>query len=87
MRRVIFLKRYQVKYYEQCPSDAQPRYNCGYANGMVAFLIAQGHQDNISHLNLDDADLYKGESIMEWHKAYHHGFEMGHRECGEVNVH
>ena len=70
--------------YAQTPSDAQLWYNRGYANGMVAFLNAQGYADKIKHLNLDAEDLYKGEQVMEWHKAYHHGFEVGLRESEEV---
>ena len=73
--------------YEDSPSDAQLWYNRGYANGLVAFLLAHDHADQINHINPDAADLYKGESIMEWHKAYHHGFEVGERECGEVIFH
>ena len=70
--------------YVQNPSDAQLWYNRGYANGIVAFLNAQGYADKIKHLKLDAEDLYKGEQIMEWHKAYHHGFEMGLSESEEV---
>lgn len=70
--------------YVQNPSDAQLWYDRGYANGMVAFLNALGYGDKIKHLNLDGEDLYQGEQIMEWHKAYHHGFEMGLRESQEV---
>lgn len=70
--------------YVDNPSDAQLWYNRGYANGIAAFLNAQNHADKIKHLNLDAEDLYSGEQIMEWHKAYHHGFEMGSRESKEV---
>ncbi|MFV9615298.1 MAG: hypothetical protein ACNYZG_05030 [Gammaproteobacteria bacterium] len=70
--------------YAQNPSDAQLWYNRGYANGIAAFLNAQNSADKIKHLNLDAEGLYKGEQVMEWHKAYHHGFEMGFRESGEV---
>lgn len=70
--------------YAQNPADAQLWYNRGYANGVAAFLNAQGYADKIKHLNLDAEELYKGEQVMEWHKAYHHGFEMGFRESGEV---
>ena len=70
--------------YAQNPSDAQLWYNRGYANGIVAFLTAHNYGDIIAHLNFDGDDLYKGEQIMEWHKAYHHGVEMGLRESEEV---
>jgi len=70
--------------YTQNPADAQLWYNRGYANGVAVFLNAQGNADKIKHLNLDADDLYKNEQIMEWHKAYHHGFEMGLRESEEV---
>jgi len=72
--------------YAENPSDAQLWYNRGYANGIVAFLRTEGYVDMINHHNLDAADLYHGEQIMEWHKAYHHGFEIGLRESEEVKV-
>ena len=71
--------------YAQNPADAQLWYNRGYANGMVSFLQTRGHADKIKHLNLDAQDLYTDEQIMEWHKAYHHGFEMGLNESKEIN--
>ena len=70
--------------YEQNPSDVQLWYNRGYANGVATLLCAQGYVDKMNHLNLDAEDLYRGEQVMEWHKAYHHGFEMGTREAEEV---
>jgi len=70
--------------YSENTSDGQPWYNRGYANGIVSFLTARGYTDEINHLKLDAEDLYHGEQVMEWHKAYHHGFEMGLRESGEV---
>ena len=70
--------------YADNPSDVQLWYNRGYANGIVALLNAQGYADKINHLNLDAANLYNGEQVMEWHKAYHHGFDMGLRESQEV---
>lgn len=70
--------------YSQSPSDAQLWYNRGYANGIVTFLNTHNYADKINHLKLDAENLYKGEKIMEWHKAYHHGFEMGLRESKEV---
>jgi hypothetical protein len=70
--------------YSEDPSDAQLWYNRGYANGIASFLNARGHMDKINHVKLDAEDLYHGEQVMEWHKAYHHGFEMGLRESGEV---
>jgi len=70
--------------YTDNQSDGQLWYNRGYANGIVAFLRAEGHVDKISHLTLDATDLFHGEQIMEWHKAYHHGFEMGLKESEEV---
>jgi len=70
--------------YSENPSDVQLWYNRGYANGIVRFLNARGHTDEINHLKLDADDLYHGKQVMEWHKAYHHGFEVGLRESGEV---
>ena len=70
--------------YSENPSDVQLWYNRGYANGIAGFLKAQGYTDKINHLKLDAEDLYKSEHVMEWHKAYHHGYEMGLRESGEV---
>ena len=70
--------------YSDNPSDVQLWYNRGYANGIAVCLNAQGYADKINHLNLDADDLYNGERVMEWHKAYHHGFEMGLRESEEV---
>ena len=70
--------------YADNPSDVQLWYNRGYANGIVACLKPQGFGDKIKHLKLDADDLYAGEQVMEWHKAYHHGFEMGLRETKEV---
>jgi len=70
--------------YADNPSDVQLWYNRGYANGIAAFLNAKGYDDKIKHLKLDAADLYDGEQVMEWHKAYHHGFDMGLRESEDV---
>ena len=70
--------------YSENPSDVQLWYNRGYANGIAGFLNEQGYTDKINHLKLDAEDLYSGEQVMEWHKAYHHGFEMGLRESGEI---
>jgi len=70
--------------YSENISDGQLWYNRGYANGIVSFLKARGYTDEINHLKLDADNLYHGEQVMEWHKAYHHGFEMGLRESGEV---
>jgi len=70
--------------YEDNPSDAQLWYNRGYANGIGAFLLAQGLSDELSHLTLDGADIHQKEAVMEWFKAYHHGFEMGERESSQV---
>ena len=70
--------------YEQNPSDVQLWYNRGYANGVVTLLIAHGYGDTMKHLQLDAEDLYRNEQVMEWHKAYHHGFEMGSKESKEV---
>lgn len=70
--------------YSDNPSDVQLWYNRGYANGIAVFLNAHGYTDKINHLNLDAEDLYNGDQVMEWHKAYHHGFEMGLRESEEV---
>ena len=70
--------------YSENPSDVQLWYNRGYANGIVSFLNARGHTDKINHLKLDAEDLYNGEQVREWHKAYNHGFKMGLRESSEV---
>jgi len=67
------------------PSDAQIWYNRGYANGVVAYLQAQGFADKLNGLTLDAPGIHDNERIMEWQKAYHHGFEMGERESGEVH--
>lgn len=71
--------------YSENPSDAQLWYNRGYANGVVAYFIKNGFSEKLSNLTLDATDIYQGEQVMEWHKAYHHGFEMGERESGEVH--
>jgi len=67
------------------PSDAQIWYNRGYANGVVAYLQAQGFAEKLANLTLDAPGLHDNERVMEWQKAYHHGFEMGERESAEVN--
>lgn len=67
------------------PSDAQLWYNRGYANGVVAYLKAQGFAEKINHLMVDSSEVHANERIMEWQKAYHHGFEMGERESAEVH--
>ena len=36
--------------YSENPSDVQLWYNRGYANGIVSFLKARGHADEINHL-------------------------------------
>lgn len=66
------------------PADAQIWYNRGYANGLVAYFRAHGYETQLPALNFDAADAHEKERVMEWHKAYHHGFEMGEREAGEV---
>lgn len=71
--------------YQDNPSDAQLWYNRGYANGVVDALKEKNLADALAgFINLDEANLYAGESIMEWHKAYHHGFDMGQKEAIEV---
>ena len=70
--------------YEINPSDVQLWYNRGYANGVATLLVSQGHGEKIKPLILDAEDIYQGESVMEWHKAYHHGFEIGSSEAKEV---
>ncbi len=70
--------------YADNPADAQLWYNRGYANGIAAFLVAQGLAEHLSHLSLDAADIYQKEGVMEWFKAWHHGFEVGERESSEV---
>jgi len=66
------------------PADAQIWYNRGYANGVVAFLRANDFDKALSSVVLDDAEVHKNEQVMAWHKAYHHGYEMGERESAEV---
>ncbi len=66
------------------PSDAQLWYNRGYANGVVAFFREQGHDQQLPNISLDPSGIHEKERVMEWHKAYHHGYEMGVRESGEV---
>ncbi len=66
------------------PSDAQLWYNRGYANGIVAFFKASGFEDKLPSIELDPVDIHAKETVMEWQKAYHHGFEMGQRESAEV---
>jgi len=75
----------ETEEYLDNPSDAQLWYNRGYANGMVAYFRKNGFIEKLSHLNLEAEDVHKNECIMEWHKAYHHGFEMGERESSEVH--
>ena len=43
--------------YSENPSDVQLWYNRGYANGIVSFLNARGHTDEINHLKLDAEDF------------------------------
>lgn len=66
------------------PADAQLWYNRGYANGVVAYLRSRDALASLQSLELDDLELHKGDHVMEWFKAYHHGFEMGERESAEV---
>ncbi len=70
--------------YADNPSEAQLWYNRGYANGMVACFRARGHEAQLPELKLDAPDVHDMERVMEWHKAYHHGFEMGQNETTEV---
>lgn len=70
--------------YAENPSEAQLWYNRGYANGMVACFRARGHETELPALQYDAADVHDRERVMEWHKAYHHGFEMGQKETAEV---
>ena len=66
-------------------SDAQLWYNRGYANGVVKVLIERQALAGFSpQLKLDESDLHSSERLMEWHKAYHHGYEMGESEAREV---
>ncbi len=71
--------------YVDNPADAQLWYNRGYANGIVAYFKQNDFVAKLSLISLDDDNLYEKEQMMEWHKAYHHGFEMGQRESGEVH--
>lgn len=71
--------------YQQNPSEVQLWYNRGYANGVIAVLRAQtALQMLASTISLDDEDIHCDDRLMEWEKAYHHGFEMGEREAREV---
>jgi len=70
--------------YADNPADAQLWYNRGYANGVVAYFNHNGLAEKLSYLQLEGSNLYNTERVMEWHKAYHHGFEMGERESAEV---
>ena len=67
------------------PADAQLWYNRGYANGVVAYLRSRDALISFPGLSLDEAEIYKDDHVMEWFKAYHHGFEMGERESAEVD--
>jgi len=71
--------------YAENPSDAQLWYNRGYANGVAAYLQANGFAEKMDSVALDAEDIYKKDLVMAWHKAYHHGFEMGERESAEVH--
>ena len=75
---------HETEDYEINPSDVQLWYNRGYANGVATLLVAQGHGEKIKPLILDAEDLYRSEQVMEWHKAYHHGFDIGSSEAKEV---
>jgi len=66
------------------PADAQLWYNRGYANGVVAYLRSRDALGRVQGLALDDIEIHKDDHVMEWFKAYHHGFEMGERESAEV---
>lgn len=66
------------------PSDAQMWYNRGYANGVVAYYRQHDYMQYLNQLSVDAEDVHQSERIMEWQKAYHHGFEMGERETAEV---
>jgi len=68
------------------PADAQIWYNRGYANGVARFLSDRGYKQALQKIPLDDLNIHSKEQIMAWHKAYHHGFEMGARESSEVLV-
>lgn len=70
--------------YIENPSDAQLWYNRGYANGVVAFFRASGLENKLPRIQLDPESIHDKERVMEWQKAYHHGFEMGERESAEV---
>lgn len=70
--------------YIENPSDAQLWYNRGYANGVVAFFRNNGFEDKLPEIALDAPGVHEKERVMEWQKAYHHGFEMGERESAEV---
>lgn len=71
--------------YQDDQADSQAWYNRGYANGMIAALRDAGYQDRLAAgLNPDPEDLHQEDRFMAWTKAYHHGFEMGHKEAQEV---
>ena len=75
----------ETECYINNPADAQIWYNRGYANGVVAYLRSKNSLGSLQQLNLDEADIHKDDHVMEWFKAYHHGFEMGERESAEVD--
>ena len=74
----------ETENYIDNPSDAQIWYNRGYANGVVAYLRSKDALGSVQHLSLDEAGIHKDDHVMEWFKAYHHGYEMGERESAEV---
>lgn len=76
----------ETEEYLDNPSDAQLWYNRGYANGVVTYFRKNGLIEKLNHLNLEAEDVHQKERVMEWHKAYHHGFEMGERESAEVHL-
>lgn len=71
--------------YETNPTDVQLWYNRGYANGVAAALRENDQSEALEgFLSLDKENLYTFDRVMEWHKAYHHGYEMGRNESVDV---
>lgn len=70
--------------FDQAHEDTQQWYNRGYANGIVAGLIAIGGTEAAAGRHLDDAALLVGHEVMAWGKAYRHGEEMGNKETHEI---
>jgi hypothetical protein len=69
------------------PTEAQPWYDRGYANGLASALEALGFgpalRDALTR-EMDPPDVAAPHVHLPWGRAYAHGFEMGRRETIEV---